>query len=59
MNPTHQDNYPTVNLEASACGTPVITYNVGGSPESVPAENVIRENDVAAMAVRIIQICET
>ena len=59
VNPTHQDNYPTVNLEANACGTPVITYNVGGSPESVPAENVIRENDVAAMAVRIIQICET
>ena len=28
------DNYPTTNLEAIACGTPVITYNTGGSPES-------------------------
>lgn len=32
-NPTYEDNYPTVNLEAIACGTPVITYNTGGSPE--------------------------
>ncbi|MGL5047694.1 MAG: glycosyltransferase [Shewanella sp.] len=35
FNPTYEDNYPTVNLEAIACGTPVITYNTGGSPESV------------------------
>lgn len=35
MNLTYEDNYPTTNLEAIACGTPVITYNTGGSPESV------------------------
>lgn len=35
VNPTYQDNFPTVNLEAISCGTPVITYNTGGSPESV------------------------
>lgn len=35
FNPTYEDNYPTTNLEALACGTPVITYNTGGSPESV------------------------
>ena len=35
INPTWQDNYPTVNLEAIACGTPVITYKTGGSPEAV------------------------
>lgn len=35
INPTYQDNYPTVNLEAIACGTPVITYKTGGSSESV------------------------
>lgn len=34
FNPTYEDNYPTINLEAIACGTPVITYNTGGSPES-------------------------
>ena len=41
FNPTYEDNYPTVNLEAQACGTPVITYRTGGSVESVPPENVI------------------
>lgn len=35
INPTWQDNYPTVNLEAIACGTPVITYRTGGSVEAV------------------------
>lgn len=35
FNPTYEDNYPTVNLEAIACGTPVITYDTGGSAETV------------------------
>ena len=34
FNPTLEDNYPTVNLEAIACETPVVTFNTGGSPES-------------------------
>lgn len=39
LNPTLEDNYPTVNLEAQACGTPVVTYRTGGSPESVCNKN--------------------
>lgn len=35
VNPTVHDNFPTVNLEATACGTPVITFDTGGSPEGV------------------------
>lgn len=35
INPTWQDNYPTVNMEAIACGTPVVTYRTGGSMEAV------------------------
>ena len=35
FNPTYEDNFPTTNLEAIACGTPIITYNTGGSPEVV------------------------
>ena len=35
VNPTLEDNFPTVNLEALACGTPVITFDTGGSPETV------------------------
>ncbi len=58
VNPTHQDNYPTVNLEAVACGTPVVTYNVGGSPESALPENVVNENDIDGLASRIIEICK-
>lgn len=34
-NPTYEDSYPTVNLEALACGTPVITYDTGGSRETI------------------------
>lgn len=35
VNPTLEDNFPTTNLEALACGTPVVTYRTGGSPEAV------------------------
>ncbi|MBQ6306495.1 MAG: glycosyltransferase [Bacteroidales bacterium] len=35
VNPTYVDNFPTTNIEALACGTPVITYNTGGSPEAI------------------------
>lgn len=43
VNTTYEDNYPTVNLEARACGTPIITYNTGGSPESAGEEAVVVE----------------
>lgn len=35
INPTREDNYPTVNMEAISCGTPVLTFRTGGSPEIV------------------------
>lgn len=35
VNLSYCENYPTVNVEALACGTPVLTYNTGGSPEIV------------------------
>ena len=35
FNPTREDNYPTVNLEAVACGCRVATYDVGGCAETV------------------------
>lgn len=51
VNPTWQDNYPTVNMEAQACGTPVVTYRTGGSPESLtPATGrVVEQGDVAGL----------
>ena len=35
FNPTVEDNFPTVNLEAEACGTSVVTYDTGGCAETV------------------------
>ena len=53
VNLTYEDNYPTVNLEALACGTPVITYKTGGSVESVDVHNQVEQGDVAAVAHKI------
>jgi glycosyltransferase involved in cell wall biosynthesis len=35
INPTYEDTFPTVNIEALASGTPIVTYRTGGSPELV------------------------
>lgn len=48
VNPTYADNFPTTNLEALACGTPVITYDTGGSPEAIDEKTgvVVAQGDV-------------
>ena len=58
LNPTHEDNFPTVNLEALACGTPVITYNVGGSPESLDDRTgiIVEENDIIGLKNAVLSI---
>ena len=56
FNPTYEDNYPTINIEAQACGTPVVTYRTGGSPESVPSENVVDVGNIQEALKRIEQI---
>jgi len=35
LNTTYEDNFPTTNIESLACGTPIITYDTGGSAESI------------------------
>ncbi len=52
FNPTYEDNYPTVNLEAEACGTPVVTYCTGGAPETVhmSQSRVIAPGDIKGFA---------
>lgn len=59
INPTYADTFPTVNLEALACGTPVITYRTGGSPEAVSPETgvVVEQGDVTAMVEAIKAVC--
>lgn len=58
VNPTYEDTFPTVNLEAQACGTPVIVYQTGGCPETLVTNDsvLIPQGDLTAMerAVRRI-----
>jgi putative colanic acid biosynthesis glycosyltransferase len=55
VNPTSQDNFPTTNLEALACGTPVITYNTGGSPEAIDEHTgyVVEKGDVQGIIQKL------
>lgn len=60
VNPTREDNFPTVNIEALACGTPVVTFETGGSPEILDdtCGVVIPCDDVDALEAAIIRVCE-
>ncbi len=56
VNPTLEDNFPTTNLEALACGTPVITFDTGGSPESIDEKSgiVVDQGDTEKLYQSII-----
>lgn len=57
VNPTLEDNYPTTNIEAIACGTPVITYNTGGSSEGAGYYGlVVEKGDVDGLVKGIESI---
>lgn len=52
LNPTREDNFPTVNIEALSCGTPVISYGAGGSAEAFDSKTgsiVTDENIIAKL----------
>lgn len=58
--PTREDNYPTVNMESIACGTPVVTFDTGGSPEMVDEKTgvVVPKGNYEMFMNAIIEICE-
>ncbi|MCO6461889.1 MAG: glycosyltransferase [Saprospiraceae bacterium] len=58
INPTWEDNFPTINLEALACGTPVITYDTGGSPEAVDNNTgrVVPKGDLKSLRLAIDEL---
>lgn len=59
VNPTREDNFPTTNIESLACGTPVITYQTGGSAEIID-ENCgfcVKTGDIDTLIERIIFTC--
>lgn len=60
VNPTWSDNFPTTNIESLACGTPVITYRTGGSPEAVDIETgfVVEQGNVEGLLECILAIAE-
>lgn len=55
VNPTLEDTFPTTNIEALACGTPVVTYKTGGSPEIIGFECgiVVEKEDSNGLAAAI------
>jgi len=58
INPTREENYPTVNMESLACGTPVVTFRTGGSPEMVDETcgMIVERGDVDGMLDAILTI---
>ena len=60
VNPTREDTFPTVNIESIACGTPVVTFRTGGSPEIIN-ENCgipVECDDIETMYRSIRTVCE-
>ena len=59
LNLTLEDNMPTTNLEALACGTPVITYRTGGSPEAIDelTGNVVMQGNLEAVCKLVESVC--
>ena len=59
LNPTLEDNMPMVNLEALACGTPVVVFETGGCPEAVDETcgMVVKQGDLDGFCDAIQNIC--
>ena len=61
INPTYEDNFPTTNIEALACGTPVVTYRTGGSPEAIDEQTglVVEVGDIYGLVDGIKKVCQS
>ena len=60
VNLTYADSFPTTNLEALACGTPVVTYRTGGSPEAVSSETgfVVKQGNLDEVVQAVKTVCQ-
>lgn len=61
INPTYEDNYPTVNIEALASGTRVIAYDTGGCVEQAinPNMYIVKKTTKNNNVKNIIKLLET
>ncbi len=61
VNPTREEVFGLVNVEANACGTPVLTFDTGGSPECIDetSGSVVPCDDYESLKKEIIRICTT
>lgn len=61
LNPTLEDNFPTVNIEALSCGTPIITFDTGGSPEAIDVKTgiVVPKGDYTSLKQAVEYIKQT
>lgn len=59
-NPTREEMLGMVNIEALACGTPVVTFRTGGSPECIDDKSgiVVEKDKIDEMKEAIVQVCE-
>ena len=59
VNPTREEVFGLVNIESLACGTPVLTFRTGGSPECIDAScgSVVEVDDIDSMENEILRIC--
>jgi glycosyltransferase involved in cell wall biosynthesis len=60
VNPTKEENFPTVNIESLACGTPIVSYETGGSSEIFDEASgvAVPKNDIDKLKQEIISVCE-
>lgn len=60
LNLTYEDNFPTTNLEALACGTPILTYKTGGSIEAVSEDTgfIVEKGDLDSVIKVINEVRE-
>lgn len=58
VNPTYADTFPTTNIEALACGTPVVTYNTGGSPEAIDEKTgiVVEKGNIESLLAAVVTL---
>ena len=60
VNPTREENFPTTQMEALACGTPIIAFDTGGCKEIINEKCgcCVKMNDIDALEREIVNVCE-